>query len=290
MPRFAMGRSGPSRGAQLRDAVCRDTLPGTGRLNAGDARQNGWVGMKRFVRPALAGVVGLALLCAMAPAAHAGLVLASGPNQGTFATNNYGFNGTYYSGSPSEVDQSHSGGGPVAILFVFGVNGAVSTYTDSSAGTYDNADDTQIGVLNLSGVTLTSIKLTTTSSGAFAFDGDGISNSNPSGGNFAAGAPSNGEDSSNGLYGGPITYFTLNAPGSTGDFSSTNNLSIYANFFGGLANNASTYFSLEGAPSDLGQLGSAPSAPEPASMMMAASGALLVFGYGWRRRKAGLKT
>ena len=38
--------------------------------------------------------------------------------------------------------------------------GAISTYTDSSAGAYDNVEDTQIGVLNLSGTALTSIKLT----------------------------------------------------------------------------------------------------------------------------------
>jgi hypothetical protein len=278
------------RGAQIRDAVCNDTIPHTTRLDAGAPRQNGRVCMKRFSRLALQAIAGVALLCATATPAQASLVLAAGPDQGTFATNNYGYSGTYYSGSP-ETLQSHPGGGPVAILFVFGANGQISTYTDSSAGTYDDVEDTQIGVLNLSGSTLTSMKLTATSGDPFGFDGDGISalTSAPTGTAQGSNAPRNAQDSSDGKYGGPMTYFTLSAPGSTGDFTTSGSLSAYANFVGGLASGSSTYFSLEGNPSDLANLGSTMSAPEPASMVMAVTGALMVFGYGKRRRKAAQK-
>jgi hypothetical protein len=260
--------------------------------------------MKHFLRSTLAGVVGLTLLCAATAPAQAALVLSDGPNQGSF-TNNFGFgaggtgtavnpNARYWSGpSGSETYTSHLGNAPVAILFVFGANGQISTYRDTSAGSYDNVEDTQIGVLNMSGSTITSIHLTAKSGDPFGFDGDGISSPNGanSGGTATgAGAPSNAKDISSGIYGGPMTYFTLNAPGSTGNFSSSTSLSAYANFNGGLADGAFTYFSLEGTPSDLGNLGGdAGAAPEPATLAMAASGALMALGYGWLRRRSGLK-
>jgi hypothetical protein len=254
--------------------------------------------MKRFSRLALQVIAGAALLGATAAPAQASLVLASGPGYGPgVGVNDYGFTGAgsstnptgnYWSGSGSETFGPHNSGlAPVAILFVFGPNGQISTYTDSTAGQYDDVEDTQIGVLNESGSTLTSIKLTATSGDPFGFDGDGIGG--PYGGNSTAtgaGAPTNSQDSSDGKYGGPMTYFTLNAPGSTGDITSSGALSAYANFVGGLASGSSTYFSLEGDVGDLSNLGSTMSAPEPTSMVMAITGALMAFGYGRRRRKA----
>ena len=176
---------------------------------------------------------------------------------------------------------------------MFGPNGQVSTYSDSTAGAYDDVEDTQIGVLNLSGGTLINFKMTATSGDPFGFDGDGIGDTNGAntgGTATGAGAPTNSKDSSDGLYGGPITYFTLSAPGSTGDFSSTGNLSAYANFVGGLANGSSTYFSLEGNPSDLSNLGGGGgtiTTPEPSSMILGTIGALILFGFDWLRRLSG---
>jgi hypothetical protein len=251
--------------------------------------------MSQIRRFALAGVVGLTALCAAAAPAHAGLVLVAGPDQGTFSTNNFGFgatgvgtaanaNANYYSGPVvgSETYGSHLNNAPVSLLFVFGANGQISTYADSQVGAYDNSDDTQIGVLNRSGGTLTSFMLTSATSGPFAFDGDGIS------GGYSA--PSNASDKSTGLYGGPLTYFTLNAPGSAGNFQTTNSSSIFANFLGGLPNGSSTYFSLEGNPSSLTSLGGGGgmfTVPEPASMTIAATGALMLLACSWLRRPSG---
>ncbi len=255
----------------------------------------------KFVR--LAAIVLATALVVQAPA-HADLVLASGPNQGSF-TNNFGFgadgtgsatnpNADYYTGPNvgSETFGPHLDSGanphtaPVAILFVFGSNGAISTYTDKTVGAYDNVEDTQIGVLNLSGGTLNSMQLSATHSGVFGFDGDGISSGTSGGYAAGAGAPGNSSDPSK--YGGPMTYFTL-LNGSKIGASGSSTLIANANFIGGLASGDSTYFSLEGTPSDLSDLGGGSAVPEPASMVMAATGALTLLGYGWRRRKIAQK-
>src|ERR1700722_9930173 len=241
----------------------------------------------KFVRLAVAVVA--AVLVVQAPA-HAAfdqdltLVDAPGYSGITLPNNNttYGFGGDGVGSSTNLnakyfVDGTFGGplhNAPVSILFVFGPNGQVSTYSNSLVGPYDDVEDTQIGVLNESGSTLTSIKLKATSGDPFGFDADGISAPYSNGATAeGAGAPSNNKDSSDGLYGGPITYFTLNAPGATGNFSTSSALTAFANFKGGLANGSSTYFSLEGDPSDLGNLGSSMTTPEPASLTLLGFGA-----------------
>jgi hypothetical protein len=256
----------------------------------------------KFVRLAAA-VAAVGAVLAMSAPAQASLVLVSGPNQGSF-TNNFGFgadgngsaanpNANYWTGpTPGyEAYGSHLNNAPVAFLFVFGPKGQVSTYTDSTVGAYENVEDTQIGVLNLSGGTLTWIKLTG-GADTFAFDDDGISN--PANvtkeiSATGAGAPGNTADPSE--YGGPITYFST-TPGGTALGQDETRLirTAYANFIGGLANGSSTYFSLEGPPSDMANLTAIPSTPttptpEPASLVLAAGGGLMLLGYGWQRRR-----
>jgi hypothetical protein len=256
--------------------------------------------MKALRLALLTAAVGLVV--AAAPA-RAGLTLVSGPDQGTFATNNFGFTGAgsavnptglYWDGPVvgSETFRAHNAGfAPVAILFVFGANGAVSTYADSTAGAYDNVEDTQIGVLNMSGATLSSFKLNGPGggSGFIAFDGDGISNPNNATSMstaHGAGAPSNASDLSSGIYGGPMTFFSLTQGGPS--FTSSTASSVFVNLIGGLANGSSTYFSLEGDPNALSGIGVVPNppVPEPASLTLLGVGAVSLVGYAWRRRKA----
>ena len=220
--------------------------------------------MGRVAKNLGASVVALGLVAGATAEASAVLTLQSGEGPTTLA-NDYGFTGKYYdreSGSP--VNQFHPGGGPVAALFVLNADSTFSVYTDAKAGPYDNADDTQVAVLNKSSTALNSLILTGPS-GLFGFDGDGISSSTYK-------APGNGTDKTG--YGGALAYFT--------GYTSTSK-SGQVNFVGGLAAGTSTFFSLELAPG--GNI--TPTAvPEPSTMISAFVGALATFGYTWRRRKA----
>ena len=208
----------------------------------------------------------------------ADLVLVVGEGPPTLATNRYGFDGTYHDhygrGGTSE-NVAHPGGGPVALLYVLNADLSVSTYFDAKAGPYDGADDTQVGVLNLSSRRLNSLTLGGGNvSNIFAFDGDGLDAA-------PYHSPGNALDTSG--YGGPLTYFTnINPPETKG----------VANFIGGLApDGGSTYFGLENPP----VMGGAPPAgppgtgpgpiPEPSSLVLASVGGVGLLGYRWRRRR-----
>ena len=173
----------------------------------------------------LAAAVVAAILAVQAPA-HANLMftlhLASGPGNSAITSStvdNYGFgaNGsgtlavltaTYFVKNGSSV--SNLNDAPVAILFVIGPNGQISTYTpvapasnpSAVVGAYDGDDDTQIGVLKSAAVTLTSLKLTGPA-GFAGFDDDGIGGTLANGG---AASPTNTFDDSDGNYGGPMTF------------------------------------------------------------------------------------
>ena len=103
-----------------------------------------------------------------------------------------------------------------AVLITINPNGSLGIQADPNIGPYDGSDDQLIGVINKSGATVFGIKLT--GPDIFGFDGDGA-------------------DASGG-YEGPGTTFTI---------SDANNGIV--NFPAGLSNNASLWFSLEGAPS-----------------------------------------
>jgi len=140
-------------------------------------------------------------------------------------------------------------------------NSGVST-TLTGLGPYDGIDDTYIGVINNSSFTLTALNLSS-SQCIGCFDGDGID---------TYGAPGNFADSTG--YGGPQTYFTNN----TG-------FSLTANFLGGVAPGATTYFSLEEAVVVNQSFG----VPEPATwaLMLIGVGGI---GFAARRRRMAVAT
>ncbi len=130
------------------------------------------------------------------------------------------------------------------------------------ANPYDGSDDALLGIVNNSGSAFTgSITLSGSGNGGglFAFDGDGICDyvSAP----YCAKAPTG--------YEGPLVTFANISPGGvSGDVVVT-----------GLADGASTYFSLEGSPSSIsggGGIGlpGGGQVPEPSSILLLATGAL----------------
>jgi hypothetical protein len=228
------------------------------------------VGMRSLRLTVLAG---LGLLLATAPAS-ATLTLVSGTgdsgNSTTITTNNYGY-------SASGVASS----GEVAVLFVFNSDGTIATYVDSTVKPYDNiaqhgnGDDTQIGVVNNSGATLSSFMLSGSSNIFYFGDGDGIDT-------FGATKVTNNPDTTG--YGGPIAYFSgINGAQTSGT----------VNFYGGLATGTgltagganTTYFSLEGPPSALSGVSATMATPEPNTVILAGIGAVMAVVYRQRRRR-----
>ena len=117
------------------------------------------------------------------------------------------------------------------LLLVINPDGTVTALNDPGQGPYDGVEDTLIGVQNNSAVSIPSLTLnSSTGTGAFLFDGDGICSGAFSG--TPPGCPSPGPTVSG--YEGPNTTLT--------PIDSDNGT---VTFTGGLAAGASAYFSLE---------------------------------------------
>ncbi|HKW89487.1 MAG TPA: PEP-CTERM sorting domain-containing protein [Candidatus Acidoferrales bacterium] len=154
-----------------------------------------------------------------------------------------------------------------AVINVTGASGGVaSAFTVSNAGNnnpFDGTEDTLIGLDNNTGATLNSITLTAsdnTFGGLGQFDGDGVCLFNAADCLGATG------------YEGPNMTFSAGAgcPGGLGTFGCD---SVVVTFTGGLANGASTWFSLEGTPGSLtGGGGIGGGTPEPASLLLLGTG------------------
>lgn len=149
------------------------------------------------------------------------------------------------------------------LLITFGAGGAIST--TGPGGNYDYSEDSVIGVVNNSGSVLNAFNVSSTDQ-IFGFDGDGI--------NGYALIVNNAMDTTG--YGGPLAWFSnINATMTAGT----------VNFIGGLANGATTYFSLEYGI-DLARL------PKitPSDVPLPAGGMLLLtafagLGFAARRKK-----
>jgi hypothetical protein len=112
-----------------------------------------------------------------------------------------------------------------ALLIVINADGSTNAYSDPSQGPYDGVEDTLVGIVNNSAVTVTSLPLS--GPDIFGFDGDGICSG------FYPGTPAGCPFGPTG-YEGPNTAFTiLDSDHGSVDFPA------------GLAPGANTYFSLE---------------------------------------------
>jgi PEP-CTERM motif len=172
--------------------------------------------------------------------------------------------------------------GPQFLITILAPNSfSVSLLTNQ--GPYDNgnvpgalgSDDTYIAVLNSSGAPISSINLSAAvvaNGGLFGFDGDGINSST------YLNTSSNTHDTTG--YGGPLSFFTNINSVSCPSFIACHT-SGTVNFFGGLANGASTYFSLEEALT----LQQIQGVPEPSTWGMMILGFMGIGLMGYRRSR-----
>ena len=151
--------------------------------------------------------------------------------------------------------------------------GATTAFTVIAASSptqppYDGIEDTLVGVLNSSSVTVDTLALSSTTN-LFGFDGDGPCTVSPNPGNCNALDPSG--------YGGPnVTFSGINSAGTAGT----------VNFTGGLPAGGARWFGLEESltPSQIlpGTPGT-PGVPEPGSMALLGSGLAGLLLYTRRR-------
>jgi hypothetical protein len=113
------------------------------------------------------------------------------------------------------------------VLLVVNPDGTVSVYSDPDVGDYDGGDDTLVGIWNMSGKAVDAVTVTGPGSDLAGFDGDGLCTYGIAGCPFG---PTG--------YEGPGTSFVTNTPADPD--------TAEVDFTGGLADGASTYFSLEG--------------------------------------------
>jgi hypothetical protein len=180
--------------------------------------------------------------------------------------------------TPAAAATCCGGVGPYQIISITNVGNVLSASFQAGSGqAYDSGnDDVYYKVVNntTNGTVISNITLS--GSGIFGFEGDGIG----AGPNYSAVCPTNtscsapsGIDNSGGGYGGAISFFSL---------VNTSNGSVF--FAGGLAQGASTLFSLEAPAAQITVTGVNTATPIPAALPLFAGG-LGLMGLFARRRK-----
>jgi hypothetical protein len=170
------------------------------------------------------------------------------------------------------------------LIVVSTVNGAgtataFNVYTSTTDNApFDDCDDVLVGVLNSSGAALKSISLTAgAGSQAFAFDGDGAcaGTYSPSPTLVQCGTLSTTDPADYGSATAVWTAFCIEGGACSGG-SNGDSGTLQLGGGGGLANNASSFFSLEGEPSAASILPGAPPAatPIPSSSLLFLTGLL----------------
>lgn len=156
------------------------------------------------------------------------------------------------------------------LMTITGASGGAATAftviaaSNPTQGPYDGTEDTLVGVLNSSGVTVNTLTLSSTTD-IFGFEGDGPCTVTPNPGNCNTLDPTG--------YAGPnVTFSGINAAHTSG--------TVY--FMGGLASSGSRWFGLEKAltPSQIS------GTPEPGSMALLAAGLIALCLYTQRRAAA----
>ena len=180
----------------------------------------------------------------------------------------------------SGTDATYVAAGAGCNLVISVGSGGALTITTPNGNPYDGSDDSYVGIINKSNQAVSSITLTDPGVDVFGFDGDGI-------GVSPYNAPTNPQDTSNGLYGGPDAYFSNILVDSSG-----NHYQGTVDFVTPLAaNGGTTYFSLEESPSVInaggptgstGPTGNAVT-PEPGTLALLGTGALGLAGTLRRR-------
>jgi hypothetical protein len=142
--------------------------------------------------------------------------------------------------------------------------GAATAFTVTASspdqGPYDGADDTLVGVLNMSGATLTSLALSSPLN-IFGFEGDGV----------CAFISCPGATDPSGYAPAGVTFSGINATATAGTVN-----------FSGLKDGSSTFFSLEDALS-ASQI--QPGVPEPATLSLLGAGLAAVYFVGRKRKR-----
>lgn len=179
-----------------------------------------------------------------------------------------------------------------AVLVTVGPGGTLSILLNpNNSQPYDGSDDALVGVVNNSGASLSSLRLSAVGSGLFGFESDGICDGTYTltcdtahGFNFPTGYMTTG-------YEGPNTFFSN---------ISTDTDSGTVNFMTALTNGGSTYFSLENTPQTLaadslggtGSVGAVgpgnpggSTVPEPSSFALLGTGLVALVPAIRRRRR-----
>lgn len=161
-----------------------------------------------------------------------------------------------------------------------------------AGGTYDNSDDTLIGVVNNSGQTVNSIQLSA-STDIFGFDSDGVGSSSYVGIPHDSGAAHGATSGPYGYSGTDSTSSGYNLSGPLNSFSNINSgqTSGEVNFGTGLVAGGSAFFSLE-EPLTSASFTVANTVPEPGSLAIFAAGLAGLAGFAGvsRKRRRSKKT